>query len=189
MGGVPALRPVSRLGMRLLFDHLAADWDTIRKDPMYVVNFVRGLEQLPARLGARPAPRTILDVACGTGLATGVLLERFARARVTGVDIAPRMVAAAAERFPAAEFLQASGDALPFKNGSFDLVTSLDGFFDVAELSRVCAPGGAIFLAYSNAQVPIRRSLNDLASEAEAAGLRAEWEQTAQGWWLWASAG
>src|SRR5690348_7483074 len=46
--------------------------------------------------------RTVIDVGCGGGRAPGELAARGARA--IGVDLDPEMIAAAAERWPDAEF-------------------------------------------------------------------------------------
>lgn len=63
-----------------------------------------------------------LDVGCGTGATMG-FLERYGE--VTGIDISPKAVeycrAQGRERL-----CLASGESLPFVDGSFDLVTALD---------------------------------------------------------------
>jgi ubiquinone/menaquinone biosynthesis C-methylase UbiE len=99
---------------------------------------------------------TVLDVACGPGI-LACAFARVAR-HVTGIDITPAML----ER---ARLLQAErsltnvtwrqGDALPlpFADAAFTLVTSrfafhhfLDPRAVLAEMSRVCAPGGTVLL-------------------------------------------
>lgn len=183
----PLLRPVSRLGMRLLFDRLAPDWERIREDPIYRENYERGLLELPRRFPQlRRPPETVLDVACGTGLAAGVLRRRFPQAWIVGTDIAPRMVAIARRMVPGAEFAVAGSDRLPFDDGTFQLVTTLDGIFEVAELARVCAPGGAVFIAYTHHEIPVRRSLHELAAELQTAGLTAVADDSMGAQWIWA---
>lgn len=91
---------------------------------------------------------TILDVGCGTGLAS----EPFAKNGfpVTGVDASPAMLAKAQERLPDAVFVEGSAEALPFPNERFDVVVSAQAFhwFDrsraLAEAHRVLRPGGII---------------------------------------------
>jgi len=98
----------------------------------------------------------ILDIGTGTGWAAR--LAAWRGARVTGVDIAPGMIAAAealAEGLePRPEFRVAPAEALPFDDESFDGVMSTYGviFSDdprtaVAEMARVLRPGGRLGLA------------------------------------------
>ena len=72
---------------------------------------VRELERVVAAL---PPART-LDVACGTGF-----LTRHLEGEVVGLDQSERMLAIAAKRVPAGEFVQGDALALPFADGSFD---------------------------------------------------------------------
>jgi ubiquinone/menaquinone biosynthesis C-methylase UbiE len=64
--------------------------------------------------------KSVLDV--GTG--SGIFVEAFAARglSITGIDSNLEMVAAAAGHVPAGDFRQASAEALPFPDGSFDLV-------------------------------------------------------------------
>ncbi|HVG19088.1 MAG TPA: bifunctional 2-polyprenyl-6-hydroxyphenol methylase/3-demethylubiquinol 3-O-methyltransferase UbiG [Blastocatellia bacterium] len=93
----------------------------------------------------------LLDVGCGGGL----LAERFARegALVTGVDLSPSSLVAASRhgetRGLAIDYVNASGDLLPFRDSSFDAVVSAD-FLEhvtgleavIAECARVLKPSG-----------------------------------------------
>ena len=74
---------------------------------------VRELERIVAAL---PSART-LDVACGTGF-----LTRHLQGEVVGLDQSGSMLAIAAQRVPAGEFVQGDALALPFEDGSFDRV-------------------------------------------------------------------
>ena len=75
------------------------------------------LDRLPAR-----APRTLLDVGCGSGR---MLEELAAFGAVSGVDPSPDAVHAACAR-DVAEVRQAAAEALPFADACFDVVTCLD---------------------------------------------------------------
>lgn len=106
------------------------------------------------RLAPEPGER-VLDVATGTGWSA----RNIARmgARVTGVDIAADLLAAARELSahlePAIDFHEADAEALPFEDGAFDAVISTFGVMFAGdhaaaarELARVCRPGGRIAL-------------------------------------------
>ncbi len=100
-----------------------------------------------------PAGCEMLDVACGSGqLALWAARDGV---NVTGIDIAPNLVRKAQARARAeglkAQFLAGDAEALPFEDGSFDVVTSLIGAMFAPrpelvaqELLRVCSPGGTI---------------------------------------------
>lgn len=92
----------------------------------------------------------VLDVATGTGLVAEALLSRGFR--VTGLDQSPGMLAAARGRFAGrVELVEASADALPFPDASFDHLTFtyLLRYVDdvpatLRELTRVVRPGGTV---------------------------------------------
>ncbi|MGE0864447.1 MAG: ubiquinone/menaquinone biosynthesis methyltransferase [Vicinamibacterales bacterium] len=90
-----------------------------------------------------------LDLACGTGdIALAVAAQG---ARVTGLDITPRMLQLAAGKSRAASFLAGDMTNLPFGPQSFDLVTTGYGLRNVPdltaavdEIARVLRPGGRL---------------------------------------------
>ncbi|MFJ7077038.1 class I SAM-dependent methyltransferase [Streptomyces sp. NPDC098781] len=105
-----------------------------------------------AVLGLLPdGTRSLLDVACGTGIVTRRLAAGRDALTVTGVDLAPAMVRHAAARMPGAVVL-ADGRRLPFRGGRFDAVSSVwllhlvptaeDVRTVVGECARVLRPGG-----------------------------------------------
>ena len=108
-------------------------------------------EAVDLRAGER-----VLDVAAGNGNATLAAARRFAE--VTSTDYVEALLErgrerAAAERLPAT-FRAADAEALPFGDGSFDVVLSTFGVMftpdqerAAAELYRVVRPGGRIGLA------------------------------------------
>ena len=98
----------------------------------------------------------ILDIGTGTGWAARLAARRGAE--VTGVDIAPGMLAAARALSvglePRPVYKQAAAEALPFADASFDGVISTYGVIfsrspstAVREMARVTRSGGRLALA------------------------------------------
>jgi len=94
-----------------------------------------------------------LDVGCGNGAFTEMLVERCAPVSVQGIDPSERQLDYARMRRGArgAEFRQGDAMALPFSDNTFDVaVMPLVIFFvpdpaqGVAEMVRVVCPGGAV---------------------------------------------
>jgi ubiquinone/menaquinone biosynthesis C-methylase UbiE len=101
------------------------------------------------------ARKDVLDVGCGSGIATQMLAE--AGANVTAVDLTDWAVETTRRRLGAfglrGEVRQEDAEQLPFGDASFDLVFSWgvihhssDMDRALAELVRVCRPGGEIVL-------------------------------------------
>jgi SAM-dependent methyltransferase len=102
-----------------------------------------------------PAGARVLDVACGSGNAALVAARRYCR--VTGLDYVPALLERGRRRAEAEgsdiELREGDAQALPFPDGSFDVVVSTFGVMFAAdqrkaaqELMRVCRPGGVIGL-------------------------------------------
>jgi SAM-dependent methyltransferase len=91
----------------------------------------------------------LLDVACGSGLAVELASARGASC--SGIDASERLIAIAKDRNPADDIRTGDMLALPWADGSFDVVTSFRGVWAttpaaVAEISRVLVPGGRLGL-------------------------------------------
>ncbi len=126
---------------------------------------VWGLWHLPeSRLGVLDEVRgkDVLELGCGAARWSVALAGRGAR--VTGLDVSPRRLAqarAVAERAHArVRFLEASAEAVPLPDESFDLIfcdwgamTFCDPYRTVPEAARLLRPGG--LFAFSNAS-PLR---------------------------------
>lgn len=103
-------------------------------------------------LAARAAalrPRTVLELASGTGALTSALLAAVPTATVVATDLNEAMVTAGSAREPGAAWRQADAQHLPFEDGTFDLVVCQFGvmFFPdrpaaYTEVRRVLAPQG-----------------------------------------------
>ncbi len=162
---VPILARPGRFGMQRVFDSVAPVWDRIRSDPTYSRGLTAALDHLHGE------PRAALDVACGTGLVSAVLRERYPRCAVTGIDISPAMIDRARRNVPSATFVPGVAESLPFDDGQFDLVVGLDAVFDVQELSRVCAREGTCVIVYSRGgTTPVSRNLSRIRPQMEALG-------------------
>jgi ubiquinone/menaquinone biosynthesis C-methylase UbiE len=94
-----------------------------------------------------------LDVGCGNGAFTELLIDRCNPSSVVGVDPSEGQLAHARQRFPSGtvEFHQGDAMALPFADAGFDTaVMPLVIFFvpqpelGVAEMARVVRPGGVV---------------------------------------------
>ena len=104
--------------------------------------------------------KIVLDLGCNTGYGTRLLAERCKR--VVGVDVSLKAIAMAKLRHGSRgiKFLLFDGLRLPFKNGSFDLVASLqviEHIYDtsafLAEIKRVLAPGRKAVFTTPNARI------------------------------------
>ena len=102
---------------------------------------------------APPAGLSWIDVGCGNGAFTELVVDRCAPKEVQGVDPSPAQIAFARGRPAArlAEFREGDAQALPFDENRFDAAAmALVIFFvpdpmkGVAEMARVVRPGGLI---------------------------------------------
>jgi 2-polyprenyl-3-methyl-5-hydroxy-6-metoxy-1,4-benzoquinol methylase len=99
--------------------------------------------------------KDVLDVGCGSGIATQLLAE--AGAHVTAIDLTDWAVETTRARLDAfdlsGDVRRGDAEELPFPDGSFDLVFSWGVIHHssnmdraLAELVRVCRPGGQLVL-------------------------------------------
>lgn len=99
---------------------------------------------------AGPGQRA-LDVGCGPGALTSVLVRRLGADSVTAVDPSASFVSAARRRLPDVRVEQAVAEQLPFAEDSFDLaLAQLVVHFmtapvvGIGEMARVTRPGGVV---------------------------------------------
>jgi len=100
-------------------------------------------------LDALPKGGRLLDIGCGTGLFARQYLEYGGSA--TGIDLSARMTGRARLRCTECDFSVGTADRLPFRDASFDAVSSLLVFTYLkhpegmlSEAFRVLRPGGSI---------------------------------------------
>jgi demethylmenaquinone methyltransferase / 2-methoxy-6-polyprenyl-1,4-benzoquinol methylase len=124
----------------------------------------------------------VLDVCTGTGdLALAIRQKAGERIRVVGSDFCGPMLRIAAEKqarlgqssAPPVAFLEADSQSLPFPDDTFQAVTVAFGLRNVtdtdrglAEMTRVCKPGGQVMvLEFSNPSLPGFRQVYQLYFE------------------------
>jgi maltooligosyltrehalose trehalohydrolase len=128
---------------------------------------------------------TVLDVACGGGLVV-CAFARVAR-HATGIDLTPAMIARARALQQERGLTNVTwrlGDVvpLPFADGSFSIVTSrfafhhfLDPGAVLAEMKRVCRPGGTVAVVDTDASAdPVKaREFNRMEKLRDPSHVRA----------------
>jgi SAM-dependent methyltransferase len=128
-----------------------------------------------------PESLSFLDLGCGPGETDAFLEGRVAA--LTGVDVAAKAVESARARNPWAEYRHVeAGAELPFASGSFDVCFAICVFHHVpvgerpalvAEMSRVCKPGGLVALFEHNPYNPLtRRAVSRCVFDEDAELLR-----------------
>jgi ubiquinone/menaquinone biosynthesis C-methylase UbiE len=100
----------------------------------------------------------LLDVGCGTGRLLLQLAVSHPRLRLFGIDMSPAYIAEARRllaRLPEASLVAENAESLPYRDGYFDVVTSVYLFHELPratrrqvlrECKRVLAPGGLVVI-------------------------------------------
>jgi arsenite methyltransferase len=134
------------------------------------------VRQVIARMPVRAGDK-ILDLGCGNGWATRILARTAPGVSAVGIDVAPAMVTRAEQQTSytiRARYEVAAIEALPFADGSFQRIFSMEAIYyspdlerALAECARVLAPGGAIDLVVDCfAESPSTRSWSALVGLA-----------------------
>jgi SAM-dependent methyltransferase len=123
----------------------AADWSCLYEH--YSLDMLVAL--LP-RLGVGPGT-SLLDVACGSGLAVRVAAGMGAE--VAGIDASAELVAVACDRTPTSDLRVGSMFDLPWSEACFDAVLSVNGIWGgcgeaLDEIHRVLRPGGLVAISF-----------------------------------------
>jgi SAM-dependent methyltransferase len=129
----------------MMFDVAADAYDR------YMGRYSILLAPLLADLAEVRAGQRVLDVGCGPGALTGELVRRVGAEHVAAVDPSAPFVEAARVRSPGVDVRQASAEALPFPDDSFDAALAqlvvhfmTDPVAGIGEMARVVRHGGAI---------------------------------------------
>jgi SAM-dependent methyltransferase len=117
----------------------------------FMGRYSRPLAPLFADFAGVTSNQQALDVGCGPGALTGELVDRVGAASVSAVDPSQSFVTALVERHPGIEAHRAAAEALPFSDGSFDVVVAqlvvhfmADPIAGLREMSRVARPGATV---------------------------------------------
>ena len=129
---------------------------------------------------APPSGARWLDVGCGTGVFTELVVETCSPASVIAIDPSAAQIELARKK-PVAQrvdFRIADAQTLPFSDGTFDIVVSslvinfiADRPRALAEMRRVCSPGGVIagyvwdFATQRSPNAPIRFGLQQIGAK------------------------
>lgn len=105
----------------------------------------------------------VLDLCCGSGQATGILVARSHH--VTGLDASPLSLSRARKNVPQADYVEAFAEAMPFPDTQFDLVHTSAALHEMEseqlrqilkEVHRVLKPGGTfVAVDFHQPQNPI----------------------------------
>ncbi len=97
------------------------------------------------------AGQNVLDVGCGPGALTAVLVDRLGAGSVAAVDPSESFVAAARSRHPAVDVQRAPAESLPYDDGGFDAVLAqlvvhfmTDPVAGLREMARVARADGVV---------------------------------------------
>ncbi|RYF06375.1 MAG: trans-aconitate 2-methyltransferase [Comamonadaceae bacterium] len=129
----------------------------------------RPAAELLARV-PHPAPARVVDLGCGPGNSTELLVQRYPQARVTGIDNSESMLVSARERLPGVDFLlgdiaQWQPDEAPdliYANASLQWVGGHEELFP--RLFASLAPGGVLAVQMpDNRDEPTHRLMREVA--------------------------
>ena len=104
--------------------------------------------------------KEVLEIACGAGMGLGLLAKR-AKRLVAG-DVSQSLLRRAFEHYgKRAAFVQLDAHALPFRDGSFDLILCFEAIYYMREplrflreCRRVLRPAGSLLICSANPECP-----------------------------------
>lgn len=103
------------------------------------------------------ADAAVLDVGCGQGIQLAEIRKLRPTARLSGMDISPRLVSRAMANVPGAQIVTGDADNLAYPDEAFDVVIMTevlehlsDPVLALEQLRRVLKPGGWMLLTVPN---------------------------------------
>lgn len=155
---------------RLAFDQQTATYDDssfgAHARSLYP-EVVRRVSSAAEQCGA-VRPLRILDVGCGTGALSRLVLDALPGCDLAGIDISKEMLDVATRRVGGrARLVLGDSEHLPFHDGEFDIVYCCDSFHHYPdprraafEMWRVLRPGGVLVVADCWQPAPVRAAVN-----------------------------
>ncbi len=144
------------------YDLMAEEYDILddRINPFYV-NGVRFLDYFVQKLVPLWRGQIVLDVGCGSGLQTVEFAPRAKR--VIAIDIAGALMRKVREKLRLrgltnVTLIQGNATQIPLRDDSVDFVSAYGDVIGhipeyeraIAEMARVCRPGGTVTIEYDN---------------------------------------
>lgn len=122
------------------------------------------------------SPRHVVDLGCGPGNSTAVLVDRFPHAQVVGLDSSPDMIEKARRRLPQHEFILGElaafkdGNRVPadllFSNAVYQWIPHEDRSRIFTDLVQTQKPGGVFaFQVPDNFSEPTHVAMRETAAE------------------------
>ena len=154
----------------------ASDQWSAKQYTAFEAERTRPVRDLVAAIPTRPV-KTAVDLGCGPGNSTEVLIGAFPGAKVTGLDNSPDMVAAARKRMPNTQFeladLVSWNEPRPFdvilSNAVMQWVPDHASLFP--RLIEKLRPGGSLAIQMpDNADEPALRLMREVAADGPWAG-------------------
>lgn len=140
------------------FGKLRKAYDSARHAyPQEVMDFIFSLVDKSAK---------ILDVGCGTGIATRQLADKIAK--ISGCDIDVKMIETAQAHEDKIQYYVAPTKKMPFEKEEFDAITSFGAFHwfcgddSVSEIKRVLKSGGFFIIVNKNEAGNFRKDYEEI---------------------------
>jgi ubiquinone/menaquinone biosynthesis C-methylase UbiE len=156
------------------FDALASDYEAGR------IGYSNDVYNALVSYGLSPKHK-ILDLGCGTGLASGPLAENDFD--VTGIDTSEAMLAVAKATYPSGTWVPGDAEHVPFDAETFDAVISAQSVHHMhastvmGEVLRVLKRGGIAAFWWKSlmSENPVRQAREEVAREMGLAPLSPSW--------------